>query len=75
MMRAGKEPRHGGRWSLKEEQIVNHEFMITRTAIVQHLRKECSAKYSGQVTFMDGHSLLGGNLQAGTRLISYILPL
>lgn len=65
MCRAGKEPRHGGRWSQEGEKIVNHEFMITRTAIIQHLRQECVAKYSGQVTFWDGHRLTGGDLLAG----------
>lgn len=45
---------------------------LTRAWIIKHLRKECEEKYPNSVKFMDGYSLVGGNLEAGAPLHSDI---
>lgn len=44
--------------------------VLTRGWIVKHLRDECAEKYPKNIQFMDGYSLVGGNLNAGAIVYS-----
>lgn len=62
MVLADGSKKYFGKWA---GETTHYDWWLTRATILGHLREQCVAKYGDLVTFMDGYSLVGGNLRAG----------